>query len=239
MPDDPIATYKRQAAERAAELVESSMVVGLGHGSTAAFAVRRIAERLELGELTDIVAVPCSDEVASMAQGLGIPLTTLDAHPGVDLTIDGADEVDPGMNLIKGGGGALLREKTVALASRREIIVVDESKLSRQLGTRFALPVEVVLVAEASEAEYLEFLGAAVTRRGGDNPFVTDGGNVILDCRWPGIEDPHELAQLLDRRPGIAAHGLFLDLTTDLIVAGDQGVRRFERGQDWTAVITP
>ncbi len=239
MPDDPIATYKRQAAERAAEFVESGMIIGLGHGSTAAFAVRRIAERLELGELADIAAVPCSNAVAEMARDLGIPLTSLDAHRTVDLTIDGADEVDPGMNLIKGGGGALLREKTVALASRREIIIVDESKLSRQLGTRFALPVEVVPVAEASETEYLEGLDAAVTRRGGDNPFLTDERNIILDCRWPGIEDPYELAQLLDRRPGIAAHGLFLDLTTDLIVAGDQGVYRFERGQDWTAVIAP
>ena len=239
MPDNPITIYKRHAAEQAADFVESGMIVGLGHGSTAAFAVRRIAEQLELGELANIIAVPCSNEVAAMANDLGIPLTSLDAHPDVDLTIDGADEVDPALNLIKGGGGALLREKVVALASRREIIVVDESKLSRQLGTRFALPVEVAPSAAAAEAEYLESLGAAVTRRGGDSPFLTDGGNVILDCRWPGIEDPQELARRLDVRPGIAAHGLFLGLATDLIVAGDHGVRHFERGQDWTAVITP
>ena len=231
--DQLVTKYKRQAAERAVEFVESGMVVGLGHGSTAAFAGLRIAALLQGEELTNIVAVPCSSEVASMAQGLGIPLTTLEAHPSIDITIDGADEVDPDMNLIKGGGGALLREKIVARASRREIIVVDGSKLSRRLGTLFALPVEVLPGAELAEAEFLASLGARVTRRGGGRPFCTDSGNLILDCRWPGIEDPYELSRRLDDRSGIAAHGLFLDLATDLIVASDQGVHHFLRGQDW------
>ncbi|MGB2984062.1 MAG: ribose-5-phosphate isomerase RpiA [Candidatus Bipolaricaulia bacterium] len=238
-PDDLIATRKRLAAEKGVQFIESGMVIGLGHGSTAAFAIRKIAALLQGGELTDIVAVPCSNEAAAMAEALGIPLTTLEAHPHVDVTIDGADEVDPDMNLIKGGGGALLREKIVARASRREIIVVDESKLSRQLGIRFALPVEVAPSTETAEAEYLVSLGADVTRRGGEPPFVTDGGNHILDCSWPGIENANALAQQLNERPGIADHGLFLGLATDLIVAGDSGIHHFARGQDWTAVIVP
>jgi ribose 5-phosphate isomerase A len=233
-----IREYKRQAAERATEFIESGMVVGLGHGSTTAFAIRRLAARIDERSLSDIVAVPCSKEVEQLAKDLGIPLTTLDAHPLVDLTIDGADEVDPRMNLIKGGGGALLKEKVVARASRREIIVVDESKLSLKLGTRFALPVEVSPSAGATETAYLRSLGALVSQRGGEKPFVTDGGNHILDCRFPGgIADPDDLARRLESRPGIADHGLFLGLATDLVVAGVAGVRHFRAGEDWSRVI--
>lgn len=230
-------TFKREAAERAVELVRSGMVVGLGHGSTAAYAVRRLAALLHDGSLTDLVAVPCSNAVSSMARELGIPLSTLGERPMIDLTIDGADEVDPHMDLIKGGGGALLREKLVARASRREVIVVDESKLSGKLGTRFALPIEVQPRAAAAEAAYLESLGARVTRRGGRNPFVTDSGNHILDCRFPGIDNPRDLARRLEARPEIEEHGLFLGLTTDLIVAGRHGVRHFTAGQDLGEVI--
>jgi ribose 5-phosphate isomerase A len=230
---------KRRAAERATEFIASGMVVGLGHGSTAAFAVKRLAKLLSIGTLSDIVAIPCSDEVREMATTLGIPLATLAEHPAIDLTIDGADEVDPKMNLIKGGGGALLREKVVARASRREIIVVDQSKLSPKLGTRFALPVEVLPSAADAEAEFLRSTGADVSRRGGDAPFVTDSGNHILDCRFDGIDDPPDLARSLEERPGIADHGLFIGLTTDLIVAGPGGTHHFVRGQDWTAVISP
>ena len=229
---------KRLAAERAVEFVESGMVVGLGHGSTAAFAVRRIASLLRDGVLADIVAVPCSNEVASMAEELGIPLTTLEQHPAVDLTIDGADEVDPDMNLIKGGGGALLREKVVARASRREIIIVDDSKLSPKLGTLFALPVEVPSDAESEEEAFLRSLGAAVSLRGGNEPFVTDSGNHILDCHFDGIDNPTELALKLEARPGIADHGLFIGLTTDLIVADENGAHHFQAGQPWTGVLT-
>jgi len=224
MRKDRVTEQKREAAERAAEFVESGMVVGLGHGSTAAFAVERIARRLAEGDLTGVLAVPCSIEVAKAAEDLEIPLTSLDDHPVIDLTIDGADEVDPNMDLIKGGGGALLREKVVACASRREVIVVDESKLSARLGTRFALPVEVVPFARGTEMRFLESLGARVEVRGGGSPFLTDARNLILDSRWPGIEDAHGLARRLDERPGIVAHGLFLDLATDLIVAGADGV---------------
>ena len=224
MSADVVDTYKRQAAERAVTFVESGMIVGLGHGSTAAFAVERIATLLLEGALSDILAVPCSLEVARAAEGLGIPLTSLDEYPVVELTIDGADEVDPNLDLIKGGGGALLREKIVATASRREVIVVDEEKLSDRLGMRFALPVEIVPFARTTEMRFLESLGAEVVVRGGGTPFLTDAGNLILDCRWPVIEDAYELAARLDRRPGIVGHGLFLGLATDLVVAGPTGV---------------
>ncbi len=228
---------KRQAAWRAVGFVGDGMVVGLGHGSTAAFAVERIAERLRAGELAGIVCVPCSEEVAALAERLGIPLTTLDDHPSIDVTIDGADEVDAEMNLIKGGGGSLLREKIVASASAREIIVVDGSKLSTRLGTRFALPVEVVPFAWTVEAAALEALGAHVLRRGGDDPFLTDQSNFILDCDLGPIEQPSEMSRRLDARPGIVAHGLFVDLATDLVVATERGVRHFVKGSDLSEVI--
>jgi ribose 5-phosphate isomerase A len=226
------AQLKQQAAERAVEFVESGMVVGLGHGSTAIFAVRRIARLLREGQLQGILGVPCSRQVEGEAQRLGIPLTTLDEHGVVDLTIDGADEVDPHLNVIKGGGGALLREKIVAQASRREIIVVDESKLSPALGTRWSVPVEVVPFGWRLQAAYLESLGAEpVLRRNRDGtPFKTDQGNLILDCHFGPISQPAQLAAQMSERAGIVEHGLFLGLVTDVIVASDQGIRHLKRG---------
>lgn len=220
---------KRVAAERAAGLVESGMIVGLGVGSTAVYAVRRIGALLRAGELRDIVGVPCAARVEQEARSLGIPLATLDERPAVDLTIDGADEVDPRLNLIKGGGGALLREKMVAQASRREVIVVDAAKLVPALGA-FPLPVEVVEFGWGATARFLAGLGAAVTlRRGADGaPYRTDQGNLILDCAFGPIADPAALAASLERRAGIVEHGLFLGLTTDVIVAGADGVRHIE-----------
>ncbi|MFB0537290.1 MAG: ribose-5-phosphate isomerase RpiA [Anaerolineae bacterium] len=222
---------KQQAAEFAVKFVEPGMVVGLGHGSTAIFSVRRIAELLHEGQLQDILGVPCSLQVEEEAQRLGIPLTTLDEHPIVDLTIDGADEVDPHLDLIKGGGGALLREKIVAQASRREIIVVDESKLSPALGTLWSVPVEVVPFGWRSQAAYLESLGAQpVLRRNSDGtPFKTDQGNLILDCHFEPIADPAELAARMSERAGIVEHGLFLGLATDVIVATGQVIRHLKR----------
>ncbi len=224
---EDIVRLKRQAAERAVEFVESGMVVGLGVGSTAIFAVRRIAELLKGGQLRNISGVPCSIQVEQAARQMGIPLTTLDEHPVVDLTIDGADEVDPHLNLIKGGGGALLREKIVAQASRREIIVVDESKLSTTLGTHWPLPVEVVPFGWRSQADYLASLGGRITPRRNDDgtPFHTDQGNLILDCHFGPISQPAQLAARLNERAGIVEHGLFLGLATDVIVAGPQGIR--------------
>ena len=228
-----VSGLKQRAAEAAVEFVESGMVVGLGHGSTAVFAVRRIDQLLREGQLQNILGVACSGDVEQQARQLGIPLTTLDRHPIVDLTIDGADEVDPHLDLIKGGGGALLREKIVAQASRREIIVVDESKLSPALGTRWPVPVEVIPFGWPVQAAYLESLGArAILRQEGDGtPFKTDQGNLILDCHFGPIEDPTALAALLNERAGILEHGLFLGLATDVIVAGPRGVRRMERGE--------
>jgi ribose 5-phosphate isomerase A len=230
------AQLKQQAAERAVDFVESGTVVGLGHGSTAIFAVYRIAQLLHSGQLKNILGVPCSVHVQKEAQELGIPLITLDnclsIDLAIDLTIDGADEVDPDLDLIKGGGGALLREKIVAQASRREIIVVDESKLSPALGTHWPVPVEVVPFGCRSQYAYLESLGARVTMRHNDDGtiFRTDQSNHLLDCDFGPIPQPHQLAANLNIRSGIVEHGLFLGLATDVIVASEQGVRHLKRG---------
>jgi ribose 5-phosphate isomerase A len=226
-----IQKLKQQAAERAVECIESGTVVGLGHGSTASFALQRIATLLKAGALKDIIGVPCSLQVEEEARQLGIPLGTLDEHPVIDVTIDGADEVDPNLDLIKGGGGALLREKIVAQASRREIIVVDESKLSPALGTRWPVPVEVIPFGWRSQISFLESLGASVSVRQtcDGKRFVTDQGNLILDCNFGPLPQPTQVARELSQRTGIVEHGLFLGLTTDVIVAGKNGVRHLTR----------
>ena len=223
---------KESAAHRAVEFIHSGMVVGLGHGSTTAYAIEKLGELLNSGQLRNITAIPCSVEVEQHATRLGIPLTSLEDHPAIDLTIDGADEVDPDMNLIKGGGGALLREKIVACASKREIIIVDGAKLSAKLGTRFALPVEVVPFAWTIEKRFIENLGAKVSLRGEATPFKTDQGNYILDCQFPPIEDAKHLAGLLNDRAGIVEHGLFIDLATDLIVADASGVHHRTKNKE-------
>jgi ribose 5-phosphate isomerase A len=217
--------FKQRAAEQAVEFVQSGMIVGLGAGSTAAFAVRRLAEKIRAGQLSNILGLPCSTQTGQEAGRLGISLTTLEDHPVIDLTIDGADEVDPQLNLIKGGGGALLREKIVAQASRREIIVVDESKLSPALGTHWAVPVEVIPFGWKSQAVFLESLGARPdVRKSKDGTiFRTDQGNLILDCTFGPIPDPAALAFQLAGRAGIVEHGLFIGLVNDVIVAGKNG----------------
>jgi ribose 5-phosphate isomerase A len=217
---------KQQAADRAVECVESGMVVGLGAGSTAILAVRRIGQLLREGRLRDIVGVPCSSAIEAAARALGIHIT-LDPPGAVDLTIDGADEVDPELNLIKGGGGALLHEKIVAQASRREIIIVDEGKLSPVLGTHWPLPVEIVPFVGHSQRRFLTSLGARVTVRQQHDgtPFRSDQGNLILDCAFGPIRQPAELAAKLDARTGIVEHGLFIGLATEVIVAGVDGIR--------------
>ena len=215
-----VQAQKRAAGEYAVRFVESGMVVGLGHGSTAIFAVRKIAALLRSGELRDIVGVPCSSDVEREARTLGIPLTTLAAHPEIDVTIDGADEVDPALNVIKGGGGALLREKIVAQATRREVIVVDESKLSPVLGTHWAVPVEVVPFGWRTQIPFVVSLGAEVSvrERADGSLFQTDQGNLILDCAFGPIDDLDGLARALEARAGIVAHGLFLGLVSDVVV---------------------
>ncbi|MDE2853527.1 MAG: ribose-5-phosphate isomerase RpiA [Chloroflexota bacterium] len=223
-------TLKRQAGEYAAGFVESGMTVGLGSGSTAIFATRRIAQRIHSGALTDIVAIPSSLATEAAAKQLGIPLTTLAEHPRIDISIDGADEVDPDFNLIKGGGGAHLREKIVAQASKRLVIVVDDSKLVDQLGTSWAVPVEVIPFGWESQAAYLQSLGAnPMLRIDGGAPFSTDQGNVILDADFGPIADAAALDQTLKSRAGIVEHGLFIGMTRDVIVAGLDGTQHLRR----------
>lgn len=228
---DTAAAYKEAAAVRAVDFVQSGMKVGLGTGSTALYATRRVAALLKSGKLRDIVAFATSVATAEEAGRLGIPMMDDDLPEDLDLTIDGADEVDPALDLIKGGGGALLREKIVAQVSKREIIVVDESKLSPRLGMNWPVPVEVISFGWLSQARFLETLGAQWEVRKGldDRPFMTDSGNRILDCRFDPIADPRHLASLLSGRAGIVEHGLFIDLATDLVVAGPQGIEHRSR----------
>ncbi|MBW8012709.1 MAG: ribose-5-phosphate isomerase RpiA [Chloroflexi bacterium] len=222
--------YKKNAANHAVEFVETGMVVGLGHGSTAQFAILRIAELQKTGDLGQILGIPCSHEVDNFATQLGIQLTTLNKHPHIDLTIDGADEVDPQLNLIKGGGGALLREKIVAQASKREIIIIDENKLSPTLGAKWALPVEVSQFGWELSASFIETLGAKTNLRQSEagKPFITDSGNYLLDCNFGPIDNLDELASELSHRAGIIEHGLFLGLASDVLVAGHEGVKHLK-----------
>ena len=229
---DPHAALKKEAAEYAVRYVQSGMAVGLGTGSTAIFAIRHIGELLQSGELKDIICFATSQASWDAAVELKIPMMTEDLPRDIDVTIDGADEVDAQLNLIKGGGGALLREKLVAQASMREVIVVDESKLSPRLGTKHVLPVEVLPFGWSSQARFLESLGAKlVVRQTADGKhYHTDQGNLILDCDFGPIDDAERLAVALEERAGIVEHGLFLGLTHNVVVAGSGGVRELTRG---------
>jgi ribose 5-phosphate isomerase A len=225
-----IEDLKRQAAERAVDYVRSGMVVGLGTGSTAVYAVRRLGALLAEGKLQRIVGIPTAEVTAREAERCGVPLGTLDDHPSVDVAIDGADEIDPQLNLIKGLGGALLREKIVAAASRRFIIIADERKRVDRLGLQTPVPVEVVPFARRPTADYLTSLGARVVERRRDGRrFITDEGNIILDCHFNGLSNPQEMAQLIRAQPGVVEHGLFLGLATEAIIAGARGVVLYER----------
>jgi ribose 5-phosphate isomerase A len=227
---DRLERQKQAAAAKAVEFIESGMVVGLGGGSTAALAMRCLADSLRAGRLRDVVGIPCSHRVEAEARRLGIPLGTMDDCPVIDLTIDGADEVDPDLNLIKGAGGALLWEKIVAQASRREIIIVDSSKPSPRLGTLRPLLIEVVPFGWRSQRRFLESLGARVTRREDKGElFYTDQGNFILTCAFGPIADAADLARQLGARAGIVEHGLFIGLATDLIVAAEDGITHTTR----------
>jgi ribose 5-phosphate isomerase A len=228
---DPRAHLKQQAAEYAVQFVKSGMVVGLGTGSTAIFATRKIGELLRAGALTDILAFATSNVTADAARDLGIPMMEDSLPRQLDVTIDGADEVDPQFNLIKGGGGALFHEKVVAQASVREIIVVDDSKLSDRLGTRFDLPVEVSPFGWLSQQRFLESFGCTTKIRHNKDgsQFVTDSGNIILDCHFGPIADVPKLAAELGARAGIIEHGLFVGIANDVIVASDGGVRHLQR----------
>jgi ribose 5-phosphate isomerase A len=221
---------KQKAACFAVDFVESGMIVGLGTGSTTHFALLRLAELIRSGRLRDILGIPSSLRTENAAREFGIPLTDFETHPLIDITIDGADEVDPELNLIKGGGGALLREKVLAQATRRNIIIVDESKLAPRLGTKWALPVEVVPFARPAEERFIASMGAAVTLRSKDgHPVTTDQGNLLLDAAFGPMKDPAAIAERLNGRAGIVEHGLFLGLARDVIVAGKEGIRHLTR----------
>jgi len=221
---------KELAASFAVDFVEPGMAVGLGSGSTATFALRRIARLVSSGELEGVRCVPSSLAVEKEALRLAVPLTTLEEQTALDLTIDGADEVDPELDLIKGAGGALLREKILAQASRREMIVVHEAKVSKALGARRAVPVEVLPFGWRTQAGFLESLGAEVKLRSGrSGVFRTDQGNFILDCRFGPVGDKAGLARKLEERAGIIEHGIWIGLATDVIIAGRKGVRHLRR----------
>jgi ribose 5-phosphate isomerase A len=219
--NDPTVAAKRRAAEQAVQLVESGMIVGLGTGSTAAFAVEAIGKKLQGGELKHVRAVPTSTRTLKQADAVGIPLTSLNEDPRLDLTIDGADEVDPDGNLIKGGGGALLWEKIVATASSRYVIVVDETKLVERLGRAFPLPVEVVPFGWRTHLEPMTDLGAepSIRMRNDGKPYRTDEGHFIIDCKFAGgIADPADVHDRLRCRPGVVETGLFLGFDPHVIV---------------------
>jgi ribose 5-phosphate isomerase A len=230
---DQRTRYKQQAAEHAVGFVESGMILGLGTGSTAIFVTRKVAELLKQGTLRDIVAVATSRAVWSEAERLGIPMLDPGIPSEIDLTIDGADEVDPRMNLIKGGGGAFLWEKIVAQNSRRVTIVVDDSKLSAELGTRCPVPVEVIEFGLQSHMRYLRNLRCKPVLREVEphHPYTTDSGNRIIDCSFGPITDPHTLAHALEGRAGILEHGLFLGIATDLVSSGEGGIKHITRAE--------
>jgi len=227
---DPRDHLKQQAAEAAVKFIKSGMVVGLGHGSTVRHAFVALAGKLKSGELRDLICIPVSSQTEAEADRLGLPLGDLNEVGTIDLTIDGADEVDPQLNLIKGGGGALLREKVVAQASRREIIVVDEAKLSDTLGTKHPLPIEVAPFGWKAQLDFVKTLGgsAEIRLRAIGQPALSDQGAYLLDCDFGRIADPAGLARSLERRGGILEHGLFLGLATDVIVAGVNGLRHLK-----------
>lgn len=225
---DSLDQEKQLAARAAVELVESGSVVGLGSGSTATHAIRFLGERVREG--LKIIGIPTSLKTKQLAEQLGIPLTTLEEQPQIDIDIDGADEIDPHLNLIKGGGGALLREKVVASASRRFIVVAESTKQVPRLG-KFPLPVEVIPFAESLITRRIQDLGAKIALRqyAYGNPYVTDEGHHILDCSFGEISDPAALAQTLRAMPGVVEHGLFVGMAEMAFVGKSAKVIELKR----------
>jgi len=227
-------TWKQQAAERAIALVENGMTLGLGTGSTAVKFVDLLGARVKQG--LSVRCVPTSEATRAQAGNLGIPLMTLDEQPFLDLTVDGADELDDELRLIKGGGGALLREKIVATASGRMVVIADHTKRVARLGT-FPLPVEVVQFGLGATRGMIEVLasdagceGELTLRTGaGGQPFLTDSGNFILDCAFGRIDDPEALDEALRLIPGVVENGLFLGITDVAFIGGPGGVATLER----------
>lgn len=226
------AKLKQQAAEQAVDRLTGGMAVGLGTGSTSYFVVESIGRRLREGTLRGIVGIPTSERTAEQAKKLGIPLVTFESHPVLDAAIDGADEVAPDLSLVKGLGGALLREKIVAGSAKRFIVVVDETKLVEKLGTKAPLPVEVTPFGwEVLPARIRALGGEPALRKTEDGkPYVTDGKNYILDCRWPsGIDRPDRIQSELKRMVGVVETGLFIGMASEVIVAGAAGIRTLKK----------
>jgi ribose 5-phosphate isomerase A len=229
-----VELWKQQAAQRALAFLKDGMKVGLGTGSTAAKFIDLVGERVRQG--LRLTCVPTSEATRAQAERLGIVLTTLEETPDLDLTVDGADELDGELRLIKGGGGALLREKIVAVASRRMVVIADASKRVATLG-RYPLPVEVVRFGIAATRQLIERLAAEagctgdirLRLRADGRPFVSDGGNHLLDCAFGRIERPEALDQALKRIPGVVENGLFLGIASAAIIAGPDGIEVLER----------
>ena len=228
-----LEALKREAAAQALELVTDGMKLGLGTGSTARHFVDLLAERVRFG--LRVICVPTSEATRQQAKSLGVPLSTLDETPELDLTVDGADECDRQLRLIKGGGGALLREKIVALASRRMVVIADETKLVRELG-RYPLPIEVIPFGLGVTRRAVERAvaaagchGSLVLRERDGEVYKTDNGNVILDAELGRIPNPEDLAERLDRTTGVVEHGLFIGLAEQAILATSHGIETIER----------
>lgn len=219
---------KKQAAEKAVQYIEDGMVVGLGTGSTVDFALRKIGEMVKTG--LKIEGVPTSLKTKRLATELKIPLVELDDHTEIDLTVDGADEVDSNLNLIKGGGGALTREKIIAFHSKKVIIIVDETKIVKGLGCDCSLPVEITRFGWSATKKTLEGLGCkAELRRIMEEAFITDNQNYIVDCDFGKIADPEALEKEINNTPGVLENGLFIGLADEVIVGSKQGMMTLER----------
>ncbi|MEX6508551.1 ribose-5-phosphate isomerase RpiA [Jiella sp. M17.18] len=227
------AELKTMAGEAAAARVEDGMKLGIGTGSTAEAFVRALAARVRDG--LKVVGVATSERTEALCRQLKVPTTSLEAMPHLDLTVDGADEVDPQLRLIKGGGGALLREKIVAAASDRMLVIADASKKVDELGA-FPLPIEIngfgmvaTYLAIQKAAQRLGLEGEITLRRTGESPFITDSGHLILDASFGRIPDPEALSRALHAVPGVVEHGLFLDLASEVLLAGDAGLESLRR----------
>ncbi len=236
--EDPILEVKRAVGRIAADLVKSGMIVGLGTGSTAVHMIARLGERIQSGELKDVVGIPTSFQSSVLSREHGIPLIGLDQTDRIDIAIDGADEVDPNHDLIKGGGAAHTREKIVDALAGRFIVVVDESKLVDRLGSKFPIPIEVLPMALAAVSGAVEKLGGkpelrmAVKKAG---PVVTDQGNLVIDARFDSIDDPAQLERTLNNIPGVLENGLFVGVTHTVLCGsvsdGKPTVREIHTGK--------
>ena len=220
---------KKLAGEKAIDYIEDGMTLGLGTGSTVEYMLKKLGEKVKDG--LKIKGIPTSMHTRKLAKDYKIPITTLEENPEINLTIDGADEVDSYLNLIKGGGGALTREKIIAFHSKKEIIIIDESKVVKALGIDFDLPVEVLKYGWTSTKKSIEeiFRCQAELRKIVDEPYITDNGNYILDCSFERIDEPEELERDINGIPGVVENGLFIGLVDEVIMGSKQGIMTLEK----------